>query len=51
MVGLNTAKSASPSTLQIVTSADFASDTITNTYAIVEAEYVMKPNGNIAVNV
>jgi hypothetical protein len=51
MVGLNTAKSASPSTLQIVTSADFAADTITNTYAIVEAEYVMKPNGIIEVNV
>ena len=50
MVGLNTAKSASPNTLQIIGSAAMVATT-TNTYAIVEAEYIMAPNGSVRVSV
>lgn len=50
-VGLNTAKNASPNTLEIVADAGLNYAANTNTYAICEAEYTMQPNGQLRVQV
>lgn len=50
-VGLNTAKNASPNTLEIVADATLNYAANTNTYAICEAEYTMGVNGQLRVQV
>lgn len=50
-VGLNTAKNASPNTLEIVGDAGLNYNATTNTYAICEAEYTMQSNGSLRVQV
>ena len=50
-VGLNTAKNASPNTLEIVGDAGLDYTATTNTYAICEAEYTMGVNGQLRVQV
>ena len=50
-VGLNTAKNASPNTLEIVGDAGMNYTSTTNTYAICEAEYTMGVNGQLRVQV
>ena len=48
-VGLNTAKNASPNTLEIVGDAGFNYNATSNTYAICEAEYTMGTQGQLSV--